>query len=105
VYLFAKIGHGTLAPWDPTRNLVAVGPYRYIRNPMITGVALMLLGQALLWGSRVLGIWACIFILVNHLYFVQLEEPGLERRFGENYRAYKANVPRWIPRTRPWSEK
>ena len=36
VKLFAQIGQGTLAPWDPTRKLVAVGPYRYVRNPMIS---------------------------------------------------------------------
>jgi protein-S-isoprenylcysteine O-methyltransferase Ste14 len=58
----------------------------------------MLAGQALWWGSRGIGIWAGIFILINQLYFVLLEEPGLERRFGDSYRAYKANVPRWIPR-------
>lgn len=98
VTLFARIGRGTLAPWDPTRNLVALGPYRYIRNPMISGVVLMLLGQALLWHSAAIGIWASTFILINHIYFVLLEEPGLERRFGENYRRYKARVPRWLPR-------
>jgi protein-S-isoprenylcysteine O-methyltransferase Ste14 len=103
VSLFARVGRGTLAPWDPTRNLVAVGPYRYVRNPMISGVALMLLGQALLWGSWVMGIWAGAFVFINHIYFVLSEEPGLERRFGERYRLYKANVPRWIPRMRPWS--
>jgi protein-S-isoprenylcysteine O-methyltransferase Ste14 len=98
VTLFARVGQGTLAPWDPTRNLVAVGPYRFVRNPMISGVALMLLGQALFRGSRLLAIWAGIFILVNHTYFLLSEEPGLERRFGDNYRVYKANVPRWVPR-------
>src|SRR5262245_27132560 len=98
ISLFAKVGRGTLAPWDPTRNLVAIGPYRFVRNPMISGVALLLVGQALLWVSWPLGIWAGIFILVNHVYFVLLEEPGLERRFGESYRVYKANVPRWVPR-------
>ena len=98
VVLFARVGHGTLAPWDPTRNLVAAGPYRYVRNPMITGVAIMLMGEALFWGSALLGIWACIFVLVNHVYFLLSEEPGLEKRFGEDYRVYKANVPRWIPR-------
>jgi protein-S-isoprenylcysteine O-methyltransferase Ste14 len=102
VSLFARIGKGTLAPWDPTRILVAKGPYRFIRNPMIYGVALMLIGQALLWGSWVVGIWACVFVLINHIYFVLSEEPGLEKRFGEDYRVYKANVPRWIPRLRPW---
>ncbi len=103
VSLFARVGKGTLAPWDPTRNLVAVGPYRFVRNPMISGVALILVGQVLLWGSWVMGIWTCVFIFVNHTYFVLSEEQGLERRFGESYRVYKANVPRWIPRIRPWS--
>jgi protein-S-isoprenylcysteine O-methyltransferase Ste14 len=103
VSLFAKVGQGTLAPWDPTRKLVAVGPYRLVRNPMISGVTLLLIGQALFWGSWQVGLLACIFICINHVYFVFSEEPGLEKRFGESYRLYKANVPRWIPRLRPWS--
>jgi len=103
VSLFARVGRGTLAPWDPTRNLVAVGPYRYVRNPMISSVALMLLGQALLWHSTAIGIWTGAFILINHLYFVFLEEPGLESRFGESYRRYKARIPRWLPRIRFWN--
>jgi protein-S-isoprenylcysteine O-methyltransferase Ste14 len=103
VALFVKVGRGTLSPWDPTRNLVAVGPYRFVRNPMISGVALLLIAQALLWSSWPSAIWAGIFILVNHIYFVLSEEPGLEQRFGEPYRVYKSSVPRWIPRLRPWS--
>lgn len=98
VSLFARVGRGTLAPWDPTRNLVITGPYRCVRNPMISGVAAMLLGEALLWGSIALGLWADIFILINHAYFLLSEEPELEKRFGESYRQYKASVPRWIPR-------
>ena len=105
VSLFARVGQGTLAPWDPTRNLVAIGPYRFVRNPMIGGVALLLIGQAMLWGSWIVSIWACVFILINHIYFVISEEPGLEERFGEPYRLYKANVPRWVPRLRLWSGK
>ena len=54
VTLFARVGQGTLAPWDPTKRLVAAGPYRYLRNPMITGVVTMLSGLALHHGSRVL---------------------------------------------------
>ena len=100
VSLFACVGRGTLAPWDPTHNLVAVGPYRYVRNPMISGVVAMLLGEALLWGSVALGLWACAFIAINHVYFILLEEPGLEQLFGESYRAYKATIPRLIPRLR-----
>ena len=102
VRLFAQIGQGTLAPWDPTRKLVAVGPYRYVRNPMISGAFSMLLGQALIWGSWVVGVWALLFFAVNHTYFILSEEPGLERRFGDSFRTYKANVPRWIPRSKPW---
>jgi protein-S-isoprenylcysteine O-methyltransferase Ste14 len=102
VRLFARVGQGTLAPWDPTRRLVAVGPYQHVRNPMISGVALMLIGQCLFWGSWIIGLWAGIFVLINQAYFVFSEEPGLERRFGESYRLYKASVPRWVPRIRPW---
>src|SRR5262249_3416075 len=92
----------TLAPWDPTRKLVAVGPYRYVRNPMISGVFIMLLALALIWGSGVVGVWALLFFAVNHTYFILSEEPGLERRFGDSFRRYKANVARWIPRSKPW---
>jgi len=98
VWLFARVGRGTLAPWDPTQALVAVGPYRYTRNPMITGVALMLTGEALVSGSALVGAWVVLFFVVNHLYFIVSEEPGLEDRFGEPYRAYCARVPRWLGR-------
>lgn len=100
VSLFVSIGRGTLAPWDPTQTLVAVGPYRYVRNPMISGVALILIGQALFQGSWLIGLWSCVFVFINHIYFVYSEEPGLEKRFGESYRGYKAKVPRWVPRIR-----
>ena len=104
VILFAKVGRGTLAPWDPTRNLVAVGPYCFVRNPMISGVAMMLVGQALYWGSWLIGFWALVFFSINHIYFIFSEEPGLEKRFGESFRVYTANVPRWVPRGTPWKE-
>jgi protein-S-isoprenylcysteine O-methyltransferase Ste14 len=101
VSLFARVGRGTLAPWDPTQQLVAVGPYRYLRNPMITGVATVLAGQALLTGSWILAAWMLAFVAINLVYFVTVEEPGLERRFGDPYREYKARVPRWMPRRPP----
>ena len=102
VELFASIGRGTLAPWDPARHLVVVGPYRFVRNPMISAVLIILIGEALFLGSRVLATWAITFFLINVIYFRLLEEPGLDRRFGEEYRRYKAAVPRWIPRPTPW---
>ena len=101
VHHFARIGKGTLAPWDPTRNLVVAGPYRYVRNPMITAVVTVLLGEALLFRSRAIAVWAAAFLLVNWVWFVTYEEPGLERRFGDEYRAYKRDVPRWLPLRSP----
>ena len=98
IALFARVGRGTLAPWDPTTKLVAVGPYRYTRNPMISGVALTLVGEAIFTGSRYVALWAVTVIVINHIYFVASEEPGLEARFGQSYRDYKAAVPSWIPR-------
>jgi protein-S-isoprenylcysteine O-methyltransferase Ste14 len=103
VRLFARIGKGTLAPWDPTRRLVVEGPYRYVRNPMITAVLAVLLGEAALFGSSALLVWWGAFFAVNWAFFVLHEEPGLERRFGDEYRDYKRNVPRWVPRRSPWT--
>ena len=102
VRLFARIGKGTLAPWDPTRHLVVEGPYGHVRNPMITGVLAVLLGESALFGSPGLLIWTAAFFAVNHAFFLLSEEPGLERRFGDQYREFRRNVPRWIPRRTPW---
>jgi protein-S-isoprenylcysteine O-methyltransferase Ste14 len=102
VGLFARVGRGTLAPWDPPRRLVVRGPYRYVRNPMITGVAVILLGQAALFRAPLLLAWCGLFILVNLIYTPLVEEPGLRRRFGPEYDEYCRHVPRWLPRLTPW---
>ena len=102
--LFVDRGEGTPAPWDPPTKLVVAGPYRHVRNPMIAGVLLMLTAESLLFGSWPLFVWVVVFFLLNTVYFSRVEEPGLERRFGEDYRRYMANVPRWIPRWRPWND-
>ena len=54
---FVRTGRGTLAPWDPTRHLVVVGPYRFVRNPMISAVLIILIGESLFLGSRVIALW------------------------------------------------
>jgi protein-S-isoprenylcysteine O-methyltransferase Ste14 len=102
VALLATVGRGTLAPWDPTSRLVVRGPYRHVRNPMISGVQAVLLGETVLLGSRALLAWTAGFVVVNAMYLPLVEEPGLARRFGADYDAYRANVPRWVPRARPW---
>ena len=103
VMLFARIGRGTLAPWDPTRRLVVVGPYRHVRNPMISSVLTMLGGEALFFHSARIGAWMLIFVAINQTYFLLLEEPGLVARFGHEYERYRAAVPRWLPRRRGWT--
>ena len=102
IRLFVAVGRGTLAPWDPTQRLVVRGPYRRVRNPMISGVLCVLLGEGILLGSVVLLAWFSFFALINFIYIPLGEEPGLLRRFGEDYRIYRSNVPRWIPRGTPW---
>lgn len=103
VVLLARVGRGTLAPWDPTSRLVVRGPYRHVRNPMISGVLAILLGEALLLGSPGLLAWALAFLAVNAVYLPLVEERGLRRRFGADYDEYRAHVRRWTPRARAWT--
>lgn len=101
--LFWQHGNGTPAPWDPPQNLIIRGPYRHVRNPMISGVVFLLIAEALCFRSTPIGVWAAVFFLGNSIYFPMVEEKGLEKRFGDTYLRYKANVPRWIPRLRAWT--
>ena len=100
---FANDGRGTLAPWDPPRRLVVQGPYRYVRNPMISGVVFVLAGEAALLASAPHALWALTFLFINLVYIPLLEEPFLDQRFGESYREYCRHVPRIFPRATPWS--
>jgi protein-S-isoprenylcysteine O-methyltransferase Ste14 len=102
IRLFVAVGKGTLAPWNPTQRLVVQGVYRHVRNPMISGVFFILIGEAFLAASLPLLGWFVAFVVLNVVYIPLAEEPGLVERFGEDYLAYKQNVPRWIPRLRPW---
>lgn len=102
--LFATKGEGTAAPWNPPKKLVVAGPYRYVRNPMITSVLLMLLGEGFLLSSEVVFVWFAVFWLGNMIYFPLFEEKDLDKRFGESYLEYKRNVPRWLPRRTPWNQ-
>ena len=102
ISLFIRIGKGTLAPWSPTKKLVINGIYGHVRNPMISGVLIVLTGESIAILSLNIFIWALIFFIINNLYFVIYEEPNLEKRFGNDYKEYKKNVPRWIPRLKPF---
>ena len=102
--LFIRFGDGTAAPWDPPQKLVIRGPYRHVRNPMISGVLFMLVAETLAYQSIGLGIWAAVFLVGNSVYFPLVEEPGLRKRFGQDYDRYFENVGRWIPRLTPWHQ-
>jgi protein-S-isoprenylcysteine O-methyltransferase Ste14 len=102
LWRFAADGKGTLAPWDPPTVFVVRGPYQFVRNPMISGVTLMLFGEALVLLSPPHGIWAVGFLILNLFYIPLVEEPQLERRFGDSYREYCRHVRRFIPRFTPW---
>ena len=99
---FATEGDGTLAPWDPPRKLVVRGPYRYVRNPMISGVIFIQFAEALVLLSKPHAMWALTFLAVNFIYIPLLEEPQLKFRFGKEYEDYCRNVPRLFPRMTPY---
>ena len=97
---FFVTGNGTLAPWDPPRNLVSSGPYRVSRNPMYVGVSLILLGWALAFRSSSLLLYALIVMGAFHLRVVFGEEPWLARTHDRRWTDYRSRVPRWIFRSR-----
>src|SRR5580765_3029782 len=97
---FVRRGRGTPAPYDPPRELVVAGLYRYVRNPQYVGVVLVVLGEALLSGRAVLFGYAALLAIGYHLFVVYYEEPTLGRLFGEPYARYREAVPRWLPRWR-----
>jgi len=97
---FAFVGRGTPAPFDPPRQLVPVGPYRFVRNPMYVGALFVLVGFAFYERSVSALLFVLFAWLAAHLLVLFGEEPVLERKFGESYRRYKKSVWRWVPRWR-----
>ncbi|HVN17401.1 MAG TPA: isoprenylcysteine carboxylmethyltransferase family protein [Dongiaceae bacterium] len=97
---FAVRGFGTPAPVAPTKFLVTTALHRYVRNPMYVGVALAILGQAMVYRSFPVAAYAALMLLIARTFVVLYEEPTLERQFGESYQEYRREVPRWIPRLR-----
>jgi protein-S-isoprenylcysteine O-methyltransferase Ste14 len=95
---FLHEGRGTPAPIDPPKELVAVGFYRYVRNPMYVGVLSMIIGHFLWFGYWNLLVYAVLVFLAFHTFVTLYEEPALRRKFGVPYEEYLKRVPRWIPR-------
>ena len=98
VALFWREGQGSPLPLAPPTRFVAVGPYRFVRNPMMLGMWVILLGEALLYNARAVWLYAALITALGYLYIVAWEEPELQRRFSPLYLEYKRQVPRWLPR-------
>ena len=95
---FVRTGRGTPVPTVPPKNFIAEGLYRFVRNPMYIGVLLILFAEAILFRSAWILLYAALLWLALHTFAVMVEEPQLERRFGDAYRDYRAQTPRWLPR-------
>jgi protein-S-isoprenylcysteine O-methyltransferase Ste14 len=100
---FYVAGKGTVAPWDPPRQLVVVGLYRFTRNPIYIGDLMLVGGWALVTGSPCVGWYLVILAIGFHLRVIFYEERWAARNFPSEWAAYSANVPRWLPRLTPWS--
>jgi len=99
---FALEGAGTPAPLAPTERLVVGGPYRYVRNPMYVAVLAIILGQALLFASWAVALYAVVAWAATFAFVHFYEEPTLARRYGDQYEAYRRAVRGWVPRLTPW---
>jgi protein-S-isoprenylcysteine O-methyltransferase Ste14 len=102
VWLYFAVGRGTLAPIDPPRNLVVLGIYRFTRNPMYNGVVAILFGEAWLFASGALLLYAVAVFVMFNLIVILYEEPALSAQFGKTCEAYRAAVPRWGFAVRPY---
>lgn len=89
---------GTPVPINPPPKLVTDGPYAYSRNPMMTGLFMVMAGIGIFFGSITLAfIMTPLFVFMSILEFKYIEEPELTKRFGTQYTEYKKKTPIIIP--------
>ena len=99
---FAQRGHGTPIPYDPPKQLVVSGLYRYISNPMQLSCALVMTA----WGCVLRNPWLALPAIMSFLYSFGLaawdEGEDMRVRFGKPWEEYRNNVKAWKPRLTPW---
>jgi protein-S-isoprenylcysteine O-methyltransferase Ste14 len=98
--LFAASGAltpGSSFPFPDPEVFISWGPYKYVRNPMTKGAWTVLCGWGFYKLSPSILLFAVLMAVFMHLFIVFVEEPRVERRFGESYREYKRRVNRWVP--------
>ena len=96
-YYLARRGDGTPFPLDPPRRMVVAGPYAHIQHPMLVGLFAMLCGQVIWFPSVHVLLYTLVLLPVSRALVLHVEEPTLRQRFGEDYMAYQAAIPRWFP--------
>lgn len=101
--VMSRVGKGTPLPLDHASDLVVVGPYKYVRNPMAVSGIGQGLAVALFLGSPLVAIYALIGSTIWQLIFRPLEEDDLELRFGMPFTEYRSAVKCWVPRFKPYS--
>jgi protein-S-isoprenylcysteine O-methyltransferase Ste14 len=97
-FAFGHTGRGTPGLWDAPRKVVATGPYAYVRNPIYLAALLIVAGEAWLFESPSLLLYAAGLAAAFHVFITGYEERRLRARFGEPYVAYCRTVSRWLPR-------
>ena len=98
---FLKV-KGTPVPFNPPPQLVKTGPYKYARNPMLTGVFVFLLGVGLFVNSvSLIFFFTPLFVLINLWELKAIEEPELMKRLGDDYIEYWKQTPMFIPGCKP----
>jgi protein-S-isoprenylcysteine O-methyltransferase Ste14 len=99
---FVVEGRGTPSPVLQTERLVVGGDYRFVRNPMYLAVITAILGQAMIFGSFTLVLYALTVWAIMAIFVRWYEEPLLQNRYGDEYERYRRGVRAWVPRLRPW---
>lgn len=99
---FVVEGRGTPSPVLQTERLVVGGDYRFVRNPMYLAVIAAILGQAMIFGSLALLLYALAVWAIMATFVRWYEEPLLQNRYGEEYGRYRRGVRAWVPRLHPW---
>jgi protein-S-isoprenylcysteine O-methyltransferase Ste14 len=93
--LFRRLGTN-IPPSQPTTLIATTGPYRWTRNPMYLGMALIYAGLAIGFDRPIAFALLPLVLIAIQTQVIAREERYLEAKFGDDYRRYKAEVRRWL---------
>jgi protein-S-isoprenylcysteine O-methyltransferase Ste14 len=90
-------GKSTVSPLSGPKALLCSGPYKWVRHPMMWSGTFVLVGLTLIYSSPMMALWLAIWSRFAAVYIARYEEPYLESVFGDRYRDYCRQTPRWFP--------